>query len=131
MEQLKIQKEQKPAEEQSPETHQNGDSAESESAADSASIATGTTAAEPLESETSEAPEASEANEANEAAETDGGEIEKHRGIPKNVKLFEIFHEQVATLVKMQRLSIQDTVGLLVSLANLALWVPSHIVRET
>ncbi|KAF9740247.1 hypothetical protein PMIN06_007050 [Paraphaeosphaeria minitans] len=117
MKQLRIQKEQKPAEELSTETQQNGDTSESETTADSASIATGTTAAEPLESETSEAPEASEANE---AAETDG-KIEKHRGIPKNVKLFEIFHEQVATLVKMQRLSIQDTVGLLVSLANLAL----------
>lgn len=119
MEQLRIQKEQSPVKEQSSEIQQNGDTSEPETAADSASIATGTTAAEPLESETSEAPEASEANE---AAETDG-EIEKHRGIPKNVKLFEIFHEQVATLVKMQRLSIQDTVGLLVSLANLALWV--------
>ncbi|KAF1921111.1 vacuolar protein sorting-associated protein 35 [Ampelomyces quisqualis] len=47
--------------------------------------------------------------------------IEKKRGIPSNVKLFEIFHEQVQTLVKMQRLPIQDTIGLLVSLANLAL----------
>jgi vacuolar protein sorting-associated protein 35 len=49
------------------------------------------------------------------------GDIEKRRGIPNNVKLFEIFHEQVQTLVKMQRLPIQDTIGLLVSLANLAL----------
>lgn len=49
------------------------------------------------------------------------GEIQKKRGIPNNVKLFEIFNEQVQTLVKMQRLPIQDTIGLLVSLANLAL----------
>jgi vacuolar protein sorting-associated protein 35 len=55
-----------------------------------------------------------------EAAETEGV-VEKKRGIPSNVKLFEIFHEQVQTLVKMQRLPIQDTIGLLVSLANLAL----------
>ena len=52
--------------------------------------------------------------------ETDS-ESKKTRGIPTNVKLFEIFHEQVANLVKMQRLTIQDTVALLVSLANLSL----------
>jgi len=55
-----------------------------------------------------------------EATETDGV-VQKKRGIPSNIKLFEIFHEQVQTLVKMQRLPIQDTIGLLVSLANLAL----------
>jgi vacuolar protein sorting-associated protein 35 len=114
MEHLRIQKEQKPDEPQPPATQQNGDTIDSETAADSASVATSTTAAEPEESEP---PETSEEPE---VPETDG-EIEKERGIPKNVKLFEIFHEQVATLVKMQRLSIQDTVGLLVSLANLAL----------
>lgn len=116
MEQLRIQKEQKPAEPQSPAAQQNGDISAAETAADSASVATSTTAADPSESEAPEAPET------NDSAEADG-EIEKSRGIPKNVKLFEIFHEQVATLVKMQRLPIQDTVGLLVSLANLALWV--------
>lgn len=42
-------------------------------------------------------------------------------GIPENVKLFEIFHEQVMNLVSMQRLPIQDITALLVSLANLAL----------
>jgi vacuolar protein sorting-associated protein 35 len=45
----------------------------------------------------------------------------KHRGIPENVKLYEIFFEQVMHLVNAQRLPIQDTTALLVSLANLAL----------
>lgn len=47
--------------------------------------------------------------------------VGKHTGIPENVKLFEIFHEQVMNLVSMQRLPIQDITALLVSLANLAL----------
>ena len=45
----------------------------------------------------------------------------KSRGIPPNVKLFEIFYGQVTHLVQAQRLPIQDTTALLVSLANLAL----------
>ena len=43
------------------------------------------------------------------------------KGIPKNIKLFEIFYEQVVNLVNAQHLAIQDTTALLVSLANLAL----------
>lgn len=38
-----------------------------------------------------------------------------------DVKLFVIFHEQVMNLVNAQKLPIQDTTALLVSLANLAL----------
>lgn len=45
----------------------------------------------------------------------------KNRGIPDNVKLYEIFYEQVINLVNAQRLQIQDTIALLVSLTNLAL----------
>ncbi len=45
----------------------------------------------------------------------------KNRGIPDNVKLFEIFYDQVINLVDAQRLQIQDTIALLVSLINLAL----------
>lgn len=45
----------------------------------------------------------------------------KHRGIPDNVRLYEIFYDQVTHLVNAQRLQIHDTVALLVSLANLAL----------
>jgi len=46
---------------------------------------------------------------------------EKKNGIPNDVKLFEIFHEQVINLANTQRLPIQDVTGMLVSLANLAL----------
>lgn len=45
----------------------------------------------------------------------------KHRGIPSDIKLYEIFYGQVTNLVNAQRLQIQDTIALLVSLANLAL----------
>ncbi|KAF2007016.1 vacuolar protein sorting-associated protein 35 [Amniculicola lignicola CBS 123094] len=109
LEQLKIAKETKPVEPSSP-TTQNGNAAEEPSSdAEAESIRSESTAvAQP------ETPAAEEEEE-------EAGEIEKSRGIPKNVKLFEIFHEQVATLVKMQRLNIMDTIGLLVSLANLAL----------
>ncbi|KAI0202306.1 vacuolar protein sorting-associated protein 35 [Astrocystis sublimbata] len=43
------------------------------------------------------------------------------RGIPSDVKLYEIFFEQVNNLVSAQHLPIQDTIALLVSLTNLAL----------
>ena len=43
------------------------------------------------------------------------------RGIPEDVKLYEIFYDQVTHLVNVQRLHIQDTIALLVSLSNLAL----------
>ena len=43
------------------------------------------------------------------------------RGIPAKIKLFEIFYGQVTHLVHAQRLPIQDTIALLVSLANIAL----------
>lgn len=108
LEQLRIAKENKTAEPTSPTGQQNGDaSEEAQPGAETESSASSITAVSKAETVT-------------ETTEADG-EIEKSRGIPKNVKLFEIFHEQVATLVKMQRLTIQDTIGLLVSLANLAL----------
>ena len=40
-----------------------------------------------------------------------------------DVKLFEIFYDQVVNLVKTRGLPIQDTMALLTSLANLALYV--------
>jgi vacuolar protein sorting-associated protein 35 len=109
LEKMRIAKE-KDAEPEAAPTHQNGDSAdgsETQPGADETSTASSTTAVSLADTET---------------ADLDGA-IEKRRGIPSNVKLFEIFHEQVQTLVKMQRLAIQDTIGLLVSLANLALYV--------
>jgi vacuolar protein sorting-associated protein 35 len=75
--------------------------------------------------ETTEEPTSTETPaEAPSTEGTDGktnGEETKSRGIPDNIKLFEIFHEQVINLVSMQRLPIQDITALLVSLANLAL----------
>ncbi|KAH6646145.1 vacuolar protein sorting-associated protein [Truncatella angustata] len=47
--------------------------------------------------------------------------LKKERGIPKDVKLYEIFFDQVNNLVAAQHLAIQDTIALLVSLTNLAL----------
>lgn len=47
----------------------------------------------------------------------------KNRVIPDSVKLYEIFYDQVVSLVSAQRLHIQDTIALLVSLTNLALSV--------
>ncbi|KAK5170718.1 hypothetical protein LTR04_004451 [Oleoguttula sp. CCFEE 6159] len=49
------------------------------------------------------------------------GDGDKKRPIPDSLRLFEVFYEQVVSLVKMQRLPIQDTTALLVSLAGLAL----------
>lgn len=61
------------------------------------------------------------ANEDGIAEAKSAASTSKHRGIPDNVKLYEIFFEQVMNLVTAQRLSIGDTTALLVSLANLAL----------
>lgn len=52
---------------------------------------------------------------------TNGDSAKSHKGIPDNINLFEIFHEQVVHLISMQRLPIQDITALLVSLTNLAL----------
>ena len=59
----------------------------------------------------------------NQNATSEGGKspLSKNRGIPEDVKLYEIFYEQVINLVNAQRLHIQDTVALLVSLSKLAL----------
>lgn len=115
LEQLKIAKETKNIEPVSPTGQQNGDaSEEAQSGTETESLASSTTAVSKVETETGTETETTELS----------GETEKSRGIPKNIKLFEIFHEQVATLVKMKPLTIQDTIGMLVSLANLALYVP-------
>ncbi|KAI0044890.1 vacuolar protein sorting-associated protein 35 [Auriscalpium vulgare] len=54
--------------------------------------------------------------------EKEGAQVPKFRGIPVNVKLFEVFWEQVVQLIKARPdLSIQDVTALLVSLTNLSL----------
>ncbi|KAF2828411.1 vacuolar protein sorting-associated protein 35 [Ophiobolus disseminans] len=106
LEQMRIAKEHKTAEPEPTPSQQNGDSSEAQTdTEDAPTEASSVTAVSIADTETTEVE----------------GAVEKRRGIPSNVKLFEIFHEQVQTLVKMQRLPIQDTIGLLVSLANLAL----------
>ena len=45
----------------------------------------------------------------------------KEKGIPQNIQLYEVFFGQVKNLVQAQHLPVQDTIALLVSLANLAL----------
>ncbi|KAI5921595.1 vacuolar protein sorting-associated protein 35 [Camillea tinctor] len=66
-------------------------------------------------------PAAAEAEAEKENEEQPPPTPKKQRGIPHNVKLYEIFFEQVNNLVTAQRLPIQDTIALLVSLTNLAL----------
>ena len=79
---------------------------------------------------TQEANESSEQNgvakdaqhpDVNGADPNDQAAEKKSRGIPAHIKLYEIFYGQVSHLVKAQRLPIQDTIALLVALANLAL----------
>ncbi|KAI0150351.1 vacuolar protein sorting-associated protein 35 [Xylariaceae sp. FL1272] len=53
--------------------------------------------------------------------ETSALETQPERGIPSDVKLYEVFFDQVNNLVSAQHLPIQDTIALLVSLTNLAL----------
>lgn len=54
---------------------------------------------------------------------TNDGPSDTPTVVPENVKLYEIFFDQVMHLVASQRLSVQDTLALLVSLVNLALKV--------
>ncbi|CAI7658554.1 unnamed protein product [Penicillium pancosmium] len=57
------------------------------------------------------------------AKEEDEGknETEEKPEVPAEVKLYDIFYEQVVNLIKTRALPIQDTMALLVSLVNLAL----------
>ncbi|KAH0542677.1 hypothetical protein FGG08_002910 [Glutinoglossum americanum] len=72
------------------------------------------------EEATPRAPEAP-ADQEGTGKEEDVPATKKNRGIPENVKLYEIFYDQVINLVNTQNLPIQDTTALLVSLANMAL----------
>ncbi|KAJ6166647.1 hypothetical protein N7470_002094 [Penicillium chermesinum] len=64
--------------------------------------------------------EPEESAEPEQEPEQDANENEKSN-IPAQVKLYDIFYEQVVNLIKTRALSIQDTMALLVSLVNLAL----------
>ncbi|KAL2008050.1 hypothetical protein VTN00DRAFT_8032 [Thermoascus crustaceus] len=56
-----------------------------------------------------------------EAPATNGESGGAKPGIPANIKLYEIFYDQVVNLIKTRGLPIQDIMALLVSLVNLAL----------
>lgn len=77
-----------------------------------------------VEEMTDSSPNKLSTKESESPLEVDGEEklfSKKNRGISDNVKLYEIFYDQVVNLVSAQRLQIQDTIPLLVSLTNLAL----------
>lgn len=110
LEKLEVSK--KAAEEDAAKVKANGEGAGGEAAEGEAPTST----EEPTPSEA-----ATDTTLTNETPAKTNGEDTKHKGIPENVKLFEIFYEQVVHLVSMQRLPIQDITALLVSLVNLAL----------
>ncbi|KAI1342597.1 vacuolar protein sorting-associated protein 35 [Xylariaceae sp. FL0016] len=88
--------------------HANGEDSQT------AETGTGDSEAPPSNAET----EATTAGEDSDAASKTPN---KQRGIPHDVKLYEVFFDQVNNLVNAQHLPIQDTIALLVSLSNLAL----------
>jgi vacuolar protein sorting-associated protein 35 len=108
LEKLKISKEQQEA------------AANAQSSEDGETTANGDTAENEHPTTPGAAEESTPAEDTPASPQTNG-EVSKKRGIPDNVKLFEIFHEQVVHLIGMQRLPIQDITALLVSLVNLAL----------
>ncbi|KAJ5494069.1 Vacuolar protein sorting-associated protein 35 [Penicillium fimorum] len=65
-----------------------------------------------------ESPETAEPSTEEKQVET-GDEAKP--GIPAEIKLYDIFYDQVVNLIKTRALPIQDTMALLVSLVNLAL----------
>ncbi|KAF8245291.1 vacuolar protein sorting-associated protein 35 [Wilcoxina mikolae CBS 423.85] len=71
--------------------------------------------------EPSETDESEDPGTKSEANPTDKETSKPSKGIPDDVKLYEIFYNQVLNLVNAQNLPIQDIIALLVSLANLAL----------
>ncbi|KAI1430616.1 vacuolar protein sorting-associated protein 35 [Xylaria sp. CBS 124048] len=95
------------------ETETNGDRSNGESAKDASTSNT--------EAKTSTAVADTGTDATNNGDDAAVGAKAAERGIPQNVKLYEIFFEQVNNLVSAQHLPIQDTIALLVSLTNLAL----------
>lgn len=63
----------------------------------------------------------SETTAVEESAAPNGDTNASQIKIPGDIKLYEVFYEQVVNLVQTRKLPIQDTMALLVSLANLAL----------
>lgn len=65
--------------------------------------------------------ETEEGAQSTEEPATNGGDDHKKPSEPQDVKLYDIFYEQVVSIIKSRGLPIQDTMALLVSLVNLAL----------
>lgn len=63
-------------------------------------------------------------------AETQEDSAQSAAKLPEDVKLYEIFFEQVTNLIKARGLPIQDIIALLVSLVNLALYDFSRVVFD-
>lgn len=102
-----------PSEDANGDEHRNGDSSETPAEENGGSV----TEAAPSIADT----ESTAVDADGEQSEQSEQSPKKESGIPKNVKLYEIFFEQVNNLVAVQHLAIQDTIALLVSLTNLAL----------
>ncbi|KAK3989357.1 vacuolar protein sorting-associated protein 35 [Cladorrhinum sp. PSN332] len=81
----------------------------------------GASTAETLDKDNDEPTPSIAETEATAVDKEDSEPSKKRRGIPENVKLYEIFFGQVKNLVQAQHLAIQDTIALCVSLTNLAL----------
>ncbi|KAL4780219.1 vacuolar protein sorting-associated protein 35 [Aspergillus varians] len=62
-----------------------------------------------------------ESTQPTEGPTANGANDDQKPSEPQDVKLYDIFYEQVVNLIKSRGLSIQDTLALLVSLVNLAL----------
>lgn len=75
----------------------------------------------PQETEKTEEPE--EPSAPPKEQEQPANEEEAKPALPTEVKLYDIFYEQVVNLIKTRGLPIQDTMALLVSLVNLALHI--------
>ncbi|KAI0802815.1 vacuolar protein sorting-associated protein 35 [Xylaria sp. FL0064] len=110
----KDQQESKPAPTE-PTAETNGDQSNGESANDTEAAPTEAEAA-PSVTDTETTAVDNEQEQPTPASESDAG-----CGIPQDVKLYEIFFDQVNNLVSAQHLPIQDIIALLVSLTNLAL----------
>jgi vacuolar protein sorting-associated protein 35 len=81
----------------------------------------GLTVSHDVQSESHENGESEAADGAQSDETTEQTAKSNSKAIPDDVKLFEIFHEQVMSLVKLQRLQLSDIMALLLSLTNLAL----------
>jgi vacuolar protein sorting-associated protein 35 len=103
------------------ESEVNGSKETSSASADAESVISQAATKAPSEAATDATLADSEHAPVNGNTDTETGKEGRTRGIPENVKLYEIFFDQVMNLVAAQHLPIQDTTALLVSLANLAL----------